>query len=54
MKKLIYIVLCTGLVLFNACLDDLNQYPHVEDTAENVYTEAANYKAVLGKYMYPL
>ncbi|MCD7937669.1 MAG: RagB/SusD family nutrient uptake outer membrane protein [Tannerellaceae bacterium] len=49
MKKLVYTFLFAGLFLFNACLDDLNQLPHIEDTAENIYAEAANYKAVLAK-----
>ncbi|MCD8177261.1 MAG: RagB/SusD family nutrient uptake outer membrane protein [Tannerellaceae bacterium] len=49
MKKLLYIFLCASTLLFTACLDDLNQYPHVESTAEDVYTDPANYKAVLGK-----
>ena len=40
------LLLCLSLT---ACTGDLNQYPHVEDTAADVYKDAANYKAVLGK-----
>ncbi|MCC8096245.1 MAG: RagB/SusD family nutrient uptake outer membrane protein [Tannerellaceae bacterium] len=49
MKKIIYMFLFAGILLFNACLDDLNQMPHVESTADDVYSDPANYKAVLGK-----
>jgi len=28
---------------------DLDQFPHKETTSADVYAEAANYKAVLGK-----
>lgn len=35
--------------LFTACVSDLDQLPHTEETASDVYKEAANYKAVLGK-----
>jgi hypothetical protein len=49
MKKVLYIFLFAGLISFNACLDDLDQTPHTESTSKDVYAEAANYKAVLGK-----
>ncbi len=49
MKKIIYTLLAASLLTFNACLDDLNQLPHVETTSNDVYAEAANYKAVLAK-----
>lgn len=49
MKKLLYTFLFTGILAFNACTDDLDQTPHVETTSKDVYAEAANYKAVLGK-----
>ena len=50
MKKIFYTVLLFAGTLFTtSCLDDLNQYPHTETTSADVYTSAANYKAVLGK-----
>lgn len=49
MKKALYIILFAGLIGMSSCLDDLDQTPHVEDTAEDVYATAANYKAVLAK-----
>lgn len=51
MKKNIYILLmiCAGAFITTSCLDDLNQLPHKETTSSDVYAEAANYKAVLGK-----
>ena len=47
--KTIYTIALLGLFLFAACTGDLDQLPHTEDTASDVYKEAANYKAVLGK-----
>lgn len=38
-----------SLLFTTACTGDLDQYPHVDETATDVYKEAANYKAVLGK-----
>jgi len=50
MKKIIYILmLFAGTFIVSSCLDDLNQMPHKETTASDVYAEVANYKAVLGK-----
>lgn len=50
MKKLIYIsLLCIASLCFSSCLDDLDQYPHIENTSEDVYAEAGNYKNVLAK-----
>lgn len=37
------------MLVFASCEDDLNQYPVIETTSEDVYAEAANYKAVLAK-----
>lgn len=50
MKKILYAALfcCTSL-LTPSCVDDLNQYPHLETTSENVYTSAENYYKVLAK-----
>lgn len=49
MKKLIYILLMTGLIANTSCIDHLNQYPSIEETSESVYEEAENYKMVLAK-----
>lgn len=52
MKILKYI---TGLLLtiimgvMNSCMDDLNQYPHIEQTPKDIYTSVSNYKQVLAK-----
>ncbi len=49
MKKIKSIILFTGLLIITSCTGDLDQMPHIETTSADVYTEAANYKAVLGK-----
>lgn len=49
MKKILYTIMLAGTFLLSSCLDDLNQYPNTETISANVYEEAANYKAVLGK-----
>lgn len=49
MKKILYYILFAGILILSSCTGDLDQKPHIEDTASNVYAEAANYKAVLGK-----
>jgi len=49
MKKIIYTFIFAGFIILSSCLDDLDQVPHVEDTSEDVYAEAANYKSVLAK-----
>lgn len=37
------------MVAAAACTDDLDQAPHIEDTSETVYADAANYKSVMAK-----
>lgn len=49
MKKILYTVLLAGTLILTSCVGDLDQLPHQETTSANVYAEAANYKAVLGK-----
>lgn len=49
MKKILYILLFTSTLILSSCMGDLDQLPHQETTSANVYAEAANYKAVLGK-----
>ena len=36
-------------VSMGSCLDDLNQYPHIEQTPKDVYTSVQNYEQVLAK-----
>ena len=49
MKKIKIYFLFAGAILLASCTGDLNQYPNMQTTAADVYTTAANYKAVLGK-----
>lgn len=50
MKKIAYtLTFFISLLLITSCVEDLNQYPHADDTSSSVYTRAANYKSVLGK-----
>ena len=50
MKKIAYILtLFIGSFLTTSCVNDLNQFPHADETSSSVYTTAANYKSVLGK-----
>ena len=49
MKKIFYSVLFISTFIFSSCVGDLDQFPHKETTSADVYAEAANYKAVLGK-----
>lgn len=49
MKKIIFYTLMAAVLLLTGCLDDLNQYPQIDTTGEDVYSDPANYKAVLGK-----
>ena len=49
MKKIIYLALMMVATTLPSCTDDLNQMPNTETTSAQVYTSAANYKAVLGK-----
>jgi starch-binding outer membrane protein, SusD/RagB family len=50
MKKILYTAFyfCSALLL-NSCIGDLDQYPHEDETSSTIYTNAENYKAVLGK-----
>lgn len=51
MKNIFYTVLLliAGTFFTTSCVGDLDQFPHTETTSADVYTSAANYKAVLGK-----
>src|SRR5574344_1176834 len=45
MKRLTSII--AAALMATACVDDLDQMPHIESTAASVYTSAENYKSVL-------
>ena len=49
MKTIIINILLGCLLIFTSCVNQLDQYPHTQTTAADVYTTPANYKAVLGK-----
>lgn len=49
MKKIVSIILGTGLLLLTSCLGDLDQMPVTETISKEVYTSVENYRAVLGK-----
>lgn len=51
MKNIFYTVLLlmAGTFFTTSCVGHLDQFPHTETTSADVYTSAANYKAVLGK-----
>jgi len=49
MKTIRINILVIGAILLASCVGDLDQYPHTQTTSADVYTTAANYKAVLGK-----
>lgn len=49
MKKLLYILLITMIPGLFSCIDELDQYPHIEETSESVYSDPANYVSALAK-----
>src|SRR5690606_1929357 len=51
MKKIVVmsIVFITSLMLMISCTKDLDQFPTIETTSENVYTSLDGYKSVLAK-----
>ncbi|MBN2165740.1 MAG: RagB/SusD family nutrient uptake outer membrane protein [Marinilabiliaceae bacterium] len=49
MKKLIFIYLVVGALVYSSCADDLNQYPAIEETSQSVYSNPDNYISVLAK-----
>jgi hypothetical protein len=42
-------ILSLSLLGITACVDDLNQYPNIEETSESVYAKPENYIKVLAK-----
>ena len=40
---------CTLMAALPACTDDLDQYPHIEQTPKDIYTSVDNYRMVLAK-----
>lgn len=49
MKNIKYIIAAFVFTLFYGCVDDLNQYPKIEETSESVYAKAENYISALAK-----
>ena len=49
MKKIRFIFLAAAVFGLTACVSELDQYPHKETTASDVYTSVANYRSVLAK-----
>jgi hypothetical protein len=49
MKKLLYTIITAGILVLSACTDDLNQYPHIEETSVSVYADPGNYVKALAK-----
>ena len=51
LKTILYSMMMGTAVLASAtsCVSDLDQYPQTETTSKDVYTNLANYEAVLGK-----
>jgi hypothetical protein len=49
MKKIIFLFFAVSVLSLTACVDELNQMPHTETTASDVYDSASNYKSVLAK-----
>lgn len=50
MKFIRYIFISVlAIIQMTSCTSELNQYPHIESTAKDVYTSVENYKMVLAK-----
>ncbi|WP_016778972.1 RagB/SusD family nutrient uptake outer membrane protein [Anaerophaga thermohalophila] len=49
MRKLINILLVLTVAIMGACTNDLNQYPHVQETSRSVYADPDNYISALAK-----
>ncbi len=49
MKKIIYIYFTAIVALLSACTDDLDQFPHIEETSETVFSNPDNYVSALAK-----
>ena len=51
LKNILYSIMMGTAVLASttSCVSDLDQYPQTETTSKDVYTNLANYEAVLGK-----
>ena len=43
------LLLCGLAVTVTGCVDDLDQYPHIEQTPKDIYVSVDNYKSVLAK-----
>ena len=51
LKNILYSMMMGTAVLASttSCVSDLDQYPQTETTSKDIYTNLANYEAVLGK-----
>ncbi len=49
MKKILYTVMILTVLGISSCMDDLDQYPNIEETSITVYAEASNYVNVMAK-----
>lgn len=49
MKKNIYIIITTTILVFSACNKDLDQYPAIQETSQSVYSKPENYIVALAK-----
>ena len=47
MKKILTVIIAA--IAHTGCMDMLDQYPHIEKTAKDVYTTVENYQSVLAK-----
>jgi len=49
MKKILYIYALGVAFILSSCHDQLNQYPHEQDTSESVFSKPENYISALAK-----
>ncbi len=48
-NKAIFFTLIVAMTTFESCVKDLNRVPFYEQTSATVYTDAANYRAIIAK-----
>jgi starch-binding outer membrane protein, SusD/RagB family len=49
MKRILYTIIITIILVLPACTEDLNQYPNIEETSITVYANPDNYIKALAK-----
>jgi starch-binding outer membrane protein, SusD/RagB family len=49
MKKILYTIITTIILVFSACTKDLDQYPKIQETSISVYSKPDNYINALAK-----